>query len=241
MDRETLTGLLDRGLSLAAIGREVGLDESTVGYWLKKHDLHAVNAGKHAGRGGIDREVLERLVADGLSIRAIAEFLDFSPATVRHWLERYGLKTTRSERVAAGRRAKASGLSTVDLDCAVHGRTEFRLEGRGAFRCLTCRQERVTRRRRELKALLVAEAGGACVGCGYDAHACALQFHHLDPATKEFGIAAEGVTRSLESLRKEAMKCVLVCANCHAELEAGVRTISAPADTVFSAREGFPA
>ena len=31
----------------------------------------------------------------------------------------------------------------------------------------------------------------------------------------------DGVTLSLDSLRAEARKCVLLCSNCHAEVEAG--------------------
>jgi hypothetical protein len=78
-----------------------------------------------------------------------------------------------------------------------------------------------------VKLILVEEAGGARLGCGYDTCVAALQFHHIDPATKEFALSAEGVTRSLARARAEAAKCVLLCANCHAEVEAGVRPIPA--------------
>jgi ribosomal protein L30E len=50
----------------------------------------------------------------------------------------------------------------------------------------------------------------------------ALHFHHIDPATKSFGLARRGITRSLERVRAEAAKCVLLCSNCHAEVEAGL-------------------
>jgi hypothetical protein len=50
----------------------------------------------------------------------------------------------------------------------------------------------------------------------------ALQFHHLDPERKAFSLAATGVTRSLALARAEAAKCALLCANCYAEVEAGV-------------------
>jgi len=69
--------------------------------------------------------------------------------------------------------------------------------------------------------LLVAEAGGRCLVCGYHRLASALQFHHVDPATKAFAVNA-GVGKALETLRSEARKCVLVCATCHVEIEAGV-------------------
>jgi hypothetical protein len=33
------------------------------------------------------------------------------------------------------------------------------------------------------------------------------------------------VARSLERCREEARKCVLLCANCHAEVEGGIATV----------------
>ena len=52
--------------------------------------------------------------------------------------------------------------------------------------------------------------------------------HHLDPATKEFMLSRHGGTGSLESAREEARKCLLVCANCHAEIESGVVAVDTP-------------
>ena len=69
------------------------------------------------------------------------------------------------------------------------------------------------------------EAGGGCAICGYDRWAAALEFHHLDRRAKEFGVAAGGPTRALARSRREAEKCVLVCSNCHAEIEAGVTAV----------------
>ena len=61
--------------------------------------------------------------------------------------------------------------------------------------------------------------------CGFDDYAGALQFHHIDPAEKRFQLGGRGLTRALEELREEARKCVLLCANCHAMVEAGVATL----------------
>jgi hypothetical protein len=81
------------------------------------------------------------------------------------------------------------------------------------------------RRRRKVKRILVDEAGGACMLCGYDRCVAALEFHHLDRDQKAFGLARRGITRSIDQVRKEAQKCLLVCSNCHAEIEAGATTI----------------
>jgi hypothetical protein len=75
---------------------------------------------------------------------------------------------------------------------------------------------------------LIEEAGGACRLCGYDRYIGALHFHHVDPGTKEFGISRWGFSRSIAKARAEAAKCVLLCSNCHAEVEAGVATLRGP-------------
>jgi len=69
------------------------------------------------------------------------------------------------------------------------------------------------RRRLRRKTELVAAAGGRCLDCGYQTSLATLEFHHLDPTTKEFGSA--NFDGSLERLLVEVKKCDLLCANCH--------------------------
>jgi hypothetical protein len=61
----------------------------------------------------------------------------------------------------------------------------------------------------------------AAFAAGRSRSLAALQFHHVDRATKRFALAGEGVTRGIARAREEARKCILLCANCHAEVEAG--------------------
>lgn len=103
--------------------------------------------------------------------------------------------------------------------CKRHGETSFATRTDGRYRCRKCASEAVTRRRRKVSAILVDEAGGKCVLCGYSRSYAALVFHHRIPAEKEFGIASKGATIALDRLRVEAAKCDLLCANCHAEVE----------------------
>jgi transposase-like protein len=53
----------------------------------------------------------------------------------------------------------------------------------------------------------------------------ALEFHHMDPLSKRLGISRGGLTLSAEAVRAEAAKCVLLCSNCHAEVESGLRPL----------------
>lgn len=101
--------------------------------------------------------------------------------------------------------------------CLKHGNCTFILEGRGYYRCKKCRIERVILSRNNKKIKLVKYFGGKCSKCGYDKSYKALQFHHLDPNKKEFTIS--GLDCSFEKSLEEAKKCILVCANCHAEIE----------------------
>jgi transposase len=227
MDRAELKGYLDEGMSFEAIGRLVGLHASTVGYWARRHQLSSRFAARHAARGPFERERLEALVREGLTIRAMAERLDRSPTTVRYWLDEWDLRVRRArrDRVAAGRAARTAGHEHAVLRCPIHGPTVFRLNDNGRNRCVACRMEAVAKRRRAIKEVLVTEAGGRCASCGYSACLEALHFHHRDPTSKSFGIANAGVSRSLSAARSEAAKCTLLCGNCHAEVEAGLRAL----------------
>ena len=114
---------------------------------------------------GVEKDELQRLIEQGLTIREIAKRVGRGSTTVRYWLARHGLRTVGAEQ-------------------------------------------------REL-------AGGR----GYDAYVGALQFHHMDPDSKTFGLSQGGFTRSLEAVRAETRKCVLLCSNCHAEVEGGFRAL----------------
>ena len=80
----------------------------------------------------------------------------------------------------------------------------------------------VDKRRKKIKAMAVAYKGGKCQFCGYNRCAGALEFHHLDPKGKGFGLGASGLTRSWEKTKKELGKCILICSNCHKEIHAGL-------------------
>ena len=79
----------------------------------------------------------------------------------------------------------------------------------------------VAKRRKSLKAQALDYKGGKCAICGYDKCSSALEFHHIDPKQKDFGIGEKGYTRSWEKVKHELDKCILICSNCHHEVHAG--------------------
>lgn len=227
MDKRFLEGCLARGMSLEAIGREVGRHPSTVSYWLKKHGLNAIGQSRHALKDAVDRTRLTELVNQGLSIRQIADELGAGYSTVRYWLRKLGLQTDRSIRRRESNAAWQAGHDKTYLKCPKHGHVPFFRRQEGGYRCARCNTASVSERRRQVKRVLVAEAGGRCRMCGFNGHPAALHFHHLDPATKEFHLGHQGQSRAITRMRAEAEKCVLLCANCHALVEAGVEKLSA--------------
>lgn len=115
------------------------------------------------------------------------------------------------------------------LECSPFGEHNTRrLENKST---LTDQQRRmknvqaVMRRRAKIKQMAIDYKGGKCYLCGYDKCTSALEFHHINPEEKLFSISHEGTTRSWESVKKELDKCVLLCSNCHREVEAGVSAI----------------
>lgn len=81
----------------------------------------------------------------------------------------------------------------------------------------------VKQARKRLKLKAVDYKGGACKACGYSKCISALEFHHIDPAQKDFQLSeAARDTWSWEKIQTELDKCVLLCCRCHREIHAGI-------------------
>jgi hypothetical protein len=59
-----------------------------------------------------------------------------------------------------------------------------------------------------------------CLVCG-ETYAQCLELHHIDPQEKNFD-PSEGCNKSWETFLAEAVKCVVLCANCHRKVHGGV-------------------
>ena len=85
----------------------------------------------------------------------------------------------------------------------------------------TTRKEGDRARRRAVKRELLNYKGSVCISCGYDEYDGALHFHHRDPEEKDFQFANRPLSEdgfTMDRMRKEADKCDVLCANCHAEV-----------------------
>lgn len=104
------------------------------------------------------------------------------------------------------------------FECKVHGISK-------TYYCRICNRKRVYEQRRKVKEFIANLFGGKCQICGYDRCMRALQFHHVDPSKKDFSLSSFTKVISYEKLLIESKKCVLLCGNCHSEVESGVRLL----------------
>lgn len=116
-----------------------------------------------------------------------------------------------------------SSISKICLDCQVEKPiAEFYTKGKNRkgpqSRCKPCHKENSRLRQNQSKAYAVERGGGKCQRCGYNKCMAALEFHHLNPTEKEptwNSLRAWSKARIDEALKK----CLLLCANCHREIE----------------------
>lgn len=57
----------------------------------------------------------------------------------------------------------------------------------------------------------------SCTSCP-ESHPACLDFHHLDPSTKDFSIGVSARGMSLTKIKEEIAKCVVLCSNCHRKI-----------------------
>lgn len=108
-------------------------------------------------------------------------------------------------------------MKNIEKECKKHGLVKHNRNGK-YYRCSKCASEATAKRRKKLKLKAVEYKGSCCSICNYDKCIDALEFHHLDPSKKDFGISKHGYTRSWEKVKNELDKCILVCSNCHKEI-----------------------
>jgi hypothetical protein len=159
------------------------------------------------------KDQLTELVAEGLSVRQIAQRTGMSYTNIRYWLKQHGLKTN----CRAGRKPK--DLSRL-RKCACGETDPNKFYGNKFWLCAKCWNAYSVKKSREKSAWARAQLGGRCSICGFNRYKSALAIHHLDPKEKDVAFRSMR-SWSLSRITEELKKCVLLCSNCHVALHAG--------------------
>ena len=162
----------------------------------------------------MDKEELERLIEEGLSLNKIAKKYSKSQSTIRHWLKKYSLKTKRGPK----------GKHPKDFDtprkCPCGETEPSKFYGHKKSICAKCHNDYNHKKGREKRLKALEYLGQKCKLCDFDKYSCSLDIHHLDSKEKD---PAFNTMRywSWKRLEKELKKCVLLCKNCHAAVHNG--------------------
>jgi hypothetical protein len=95
---------------------------------------------------------------------------------------------------------------------------DFYKRSNGSYRhdCKRCLLDLQMNRWKARKVKAVELLGGKCCICGYAKNLAAMDFHHVDPSTKEF-VWQKLSRKPWNVVIDELKKCCLLCKNCHAE------------------------
>lgn len=173
----------------------------------------------------MDRDQLENLISCGFSQRDLAEGLSVSQTSIRRWLKKYNL-STKNKPCNKGAGAVLPDRKICSKCKNDKPNSEFWKRNNRDYQlhsmCKDCNLKDRLSRQRDFKQQCVDYKGGECQCCGYNNCNHALDFHHIDPKTKSFGIAKQRRTKVNKKILEELDKCVLVCSNCHREIHAGL-------------------
>lgn len=160
----------------------------------------------------MQKEELEKLIEENLSIGQIAKKLNTTKAKIRWQLKIHNLKTQY---------VKFGNYPYKNYCCKYCGENKKEnFYGHRKNHCIKCRSKINNNIKYIIKKEFVDYKGGKCSKCGYDKCLAVFDFHHIDPTKKDFNMSriSNIATSKKEKIKIELDKCELLCANCHREL-----------------------
>jgi hypothetical protein len=161
----------------------------------------------------ITKEKLQHYISERLSTYRIAKLENCSQASIKHWLNKYELKTdplkqekhtncSICSKVLIGKQIKFCSAKCKHFGGNIKHQIYKKQQERGLTRKLE----------------LISMRGSKCEHCGYNTNLAALQFHHLNPKEKDHTLDMRKLSNSTwKWCLEEFVKCQVFCANCHAE------------------------
>lgn len=167
----------------------------------------------------MDKNILINEIEKGLSQRQIAESLNCSQSTIKHWLKKFGLKTlTTSEFRNLDlpkdmKKCNSCGEIKNKKDFYFNSGTRDKLMSC----CSICSNKKRVNRGRANKIKIIEYKGNKCEHCDLhinDSHYSVFDLHHNDPTKKDPKFSSFKYW-AWDKIVNEIDKCSLLCSNCH--------------------------
>lgn len=114
--------------------------------------------------------------------------------------------------------------SNLIVNCSLCDR-EYIYDRKAGHTTTVCNSCMANRHRKDRKQKCIEYKGGCCQICQYNKCMSALDFHHIDPSRKDFGISGNHGIK-WERIQRELDKCIMVCCRCHSEIHEGLIDIT---------------
>ena len=148
-------------------------------------------------------------------MRDISKKTGKSLTSIRYWFKKYGLLPKKNPNInSIITKKKICPKCNTEKDI----RNFYKRKGIlfGSVYCRECTNSSTVERMNLFKSKCVDYKGGCCQNCGYN----------RDPTSKDFTIAHMRSYSFDDIVKFELDKCVLLCSNCHREVENGITLIN---------------
>jgi len=158
----------------------------------------------------MDKQFLEKMLEEGMSMNDISKQENKSLSSIRYWCKKYNLKSKYTS---------IKNSKTLHK-CGMCGETNpEKFYGHKKRVCGKCHSAYTLELGKKKRDFIIESMGGKCVFCGYDKYSSALHVHHLNPSKKDpkfANIRSWNQTRIVDEIKG----CVLLCACCHSAVHA---------------------
>lgn len=156
----------------------------------------------------MEKQLLVNMLNENKSLRQVAKITGKSLGSVRYWVAKYELEKYNN---IVCEMCQSPLVGNQSKFCSVKCKQQ---SVNFKHKNYSCQQARGLERKRKL----IEIAGGECCDCGYKKNISALEFHHINPEEKSFGIDLRKCSNlNWDRLVEEVKKCILICSNCHRE------------------------
>lgn len=170
----------------------------------------------------ISREIFTQQILNGYTVKDLQKYWECSRTTVYEYKRKWNLVGKSPNNV---KRCHDDGIKTCGI--CLKPKTLGNFYSNGYYpsgskkykpNCKDCENTKVAKEKYKKINTILHSMGKKyeCENCGYKENYAALCFHHPNE-DKEVSISRLSKSSSLEVLRSEISKCIMLCHNCHME------------------------